>query len=343
MVSIFNEETWKRYLQGYTIHDCAIFREHGFCLVLIEQKENRDILPKTRFLSVIYDRPVTVASLPMAEFGGFTFATICRGTNPAEYIAVDSRSQVYSGSSLRNNIEKSIDEVIDMRTHQNGVGVIRKMVRAADQVFALGTYRKIYRRIGVEQWIELGKEGKGVPLPADIETGSNYLMNMGFRDMSAFSPTDMYAVGGNGDAWRFDGNKWHDCNLPTNASLWTVCCAGDGIVYITELNGSVWAGRENKWSRIATADIAPGFQPVDSMWFNGRLYLGGQEGIWTIESKRNTLVPLAEVDADGPNATNSGRLDVSPDGKFLLTAGPYGACLTDGSGWKRLFNAFDFF
>ncbi|NHZ35781.1 hypothetical protein [Massilia rubra] len=342
MNSIFNESTWNKYLRGYTIHDCAIFREHGFFLVLIEEKENRDLLPRTRLLSVMYDKPITVGSLPMVEVGDFNFCTVVRGTSPAEYVAVDTRSNVYSGSAQRNNTERAIDEVIDMRTHQNGVGVVRKMVRAAGQVFALGSYRKIYRRIGVEQWIELGSEGKGVPMPPDIETRSSYFMSMGFRDMSAFSPDDMYAVGGDGDAWRFDGKTWHDCRLPTKAPLYTVCCAGDGQVYITELNGSVWAGREGKWTRVATSDIAAGFQPVDSAWFNDRLYLGGQEGVWLIDAEHKTLVPLADTESDAPNATNSGRLDVTPDGKFLLTAGPYGACLHDGAGWKRLFSAFDF-
>ncbi|MEY4560880.1 MAG: hypothetical protein RLZZ618_157, partial [Pseudomonadota bacterium] len=81
---------------------------------------------------------------------------------------------------------------------------------------------------------------------------------------------------------------------------------------------------------------------VDSVWFNDRLYLGGQEGLWTLDAKRKNLVPLDEVETKAPNPTNSGRLDLSPDGKYLLTAGPHGACINDGTGWTRLFNTFDF-
>ena len=198
------------------------------------------------------------------------------------------------------------------------------------------------RRIGLEQWVELGKEGKGVPVPADVEAGKSYSTSLGFTDMSAFSANDMYAVGGKGDVWRFDGTIWHDCLLPTNAILSTVCCAGDGLVYISEFNGSVWAGRADQWKRIVQADIAWGHQPVDSVWFNQRLYLGAQEGLWTVDRNRKRLIPLSEVERDAPNATNGGRLDLSPDGKYLLTAGPHGACLNDGTGWKRLFSSFDF-
>ena len=166
--------------------------------------------------------------------------------------------------------------------------------------------------------------------------------SLGFRDMSAFSANDMYAVGGEGDVWRFDGSKWHNCPIPTDRDLITVCCAGDGKVYITEINGTVWVGREDKWKKIAEADIAFGFGPVDSAWFNNKLYLGAQEGLWAIDAKKKIVLPLGDLDTGAPNATNSGRLDLSPDGKYLLTAGSYGACLNDGTGWQRLFSSFDF-
>ena len=137
------------------------------------------------------------------------------------------------------------------------------------------------------------------------------------------------------------GKQWQQCPFPTNEDLETVCCAGDGNVYISDMKGCVWVGRETRWKKLADADIAWGYQPVDSAWFNGRLYLGSQEGVWTLDAK-NHLVPLQDVEPGAPNPTNSGRLDVSPDGKFLLTAGPHGACLHDGQKWTRLFSTFDF-
>ncbi|MFZ6674194.1 hypothetical protein [Undibacterium sp. Xuan67W] len=341
MKPLFDKKHFIQLLRGYTIYDCAINNKDRYCFLLVEEADNRDTLPRTRFVIVLADNPME-ERFGWYETGDLTFTTFVRGINPPEYVGVDTRSNVYSSNAQRKGEEKSIDQVIDMRTHQGGAGIVRKVVRAAGQVYALGNYRKIYRRIGMEQWIELGQEGKGVPVPADIETGKSYSQGLGFRDMSAFSADDMYAVGGDGDVWRFDGNKWHNCPIPTNADLRTVCCAGDGQVYITEMNGSVWAGRADKWKRIVVADIAPGYQPVDAVWFNQRLYLGGQEGLWTIDIKNKSLVPLDEVESDAPNATNGGRLDLSPDGKYLLTAGPHGACLNDGTGWKRLFSTFDF-
>lgn len=341
MEPVFDKKYWEAFVRGYTIYDCAIIREKGFGFLLVEEKANRDILPKTRFINMGIDHPME-RRFAVVTVGDFTFSTIASDLHPPEYVAVDTHSHVYSATATRKGEERSIDKLLDMKTYRGEVGVVNKLVRAAGHIYALGNYRKIYRRIGLEQWAELRGEGKGVPLPADVENGSSYSMDLGFDDMSAFAEDDLYAVGGKGDVWRFDGTSWHDCAIPTKARLCTVCCAGDGMVYITELNGTVWAGRGDLWKKVAKADTAWGYQPVDAAWFNGRLYLGGQQGVWTLEKSNKQLVPLSEVETDAPSRMTSGRLDVSPDGKFLLTAGPHGACLNDGSGWRRLFSTFDF-
>ncbi|MDQ1814460.1 hypothetical protein RBA41_14205 [Massilia sp. CCM 9210] len=341
MITIFDQPTWERLIKGFTIYDCAIFREHGFSFILVEEKDDRDTLPLTRFLTMAIDKPMENRfSCTQSDKYGFTTIAVCE--DPLEYVAVDTSSNVFSVTKARTGSEKPIEDVIDMLTYGGSIGIVKKVVRAAGQIYALGDYRKIYRRIGIEQWIELGKESKGLPIPAEVLKGNVESDEFGFVDLSAFSANDMYAVGGEGDVWRFDGVKWHNCPLPTNAYLQSVCCAGDGLVYITEMNGSVWAGRTDSWKRVANADINPGHQPVDAFWFNDRLYLGAQQGIFTIDSKKKEVVPLQSVERDAPNPTNGGRLDLSPDGKFLLTAGPYGACLNDGTGWRRLFSAFDY-
>jgi hypothetical protein len=346
MEPIFDEENHAKFFRGYTIYDCAIHTEDIWFFILVEERPDRDILPRTRFISIGKNRSID-KRFAVFSVGDFGFCTaVCNvdltRNQEREFLAIDTGSQVYSANAQRKGDEKSIDEIVRMSTAQGRSGIIRKVVRVSGQVYAIGDFRKIYRRIGIEQWIELGKEGKGVPLPKDVETGKRYSMSLGFKDMSAFSASDMYAVGGEGDVWRFDGDKWHNCPMPTNSDLITVCCAGDGNVYITEFNGSVWMGREEKWKKIAEADIAPGFGPVDSAWFNNKLYLGAQEGLWAIDAKKKMVLPLDELEKGAPNATNSGRLDLSPDGKYLLTAGPYGACLNDGTGWQRLFSSFDF-
>jgi hypothetical protein len=344
MTELFDLENFKKHLSGYILYDCSFNKKDRYSFLLYEEKDTREELPRTRFLIILADQPME-NRFGWYEIGHFSFATIARGITPAEYVAVDTRGNVYSSNAQRKGVEKTMHEVVNTkspRTDANTRIVFTKVIRAAGQVYALGSYRKVFRRIGMDQWMEMGSEGRGVPLPKEVATDYMLADSLGFRDMSAFNANDMYAVGSRGDAWRFDGKIWRQCHIPTNKDLYTVCCAGDGHVYVTELNGTVWFGREDRWQIAAKADIAPGYQPEDAVWFNNRLYLGAQEGLWTLDAKAKEVVQLHEIETGAPNATNGGRLDLSPDGKYLLTAGPHGACLHDGTGWRRLFSSFDF-
>ncbi len=295
----------------------------------------------TRFVAIDIDEPIE-RRFRGAQTGAFRGTTIAASEQPRVYVAVVSTSKVHSIEPGRSGDERAIDRVLDMSIGNGMLGTVRKVVRAAGEIYAVGDYRKIYRRIGVDQWIELGAEGNGVSMPADLTSEMDFIYTIGFNDMSAFSKNDMYAVGGEGDAWRFDGEQWHQCLIPTTAKLTTVCCAGNGRVYITEQKGSVWEGRADRWQKVTGKKLPAGFYPVDSIWFNNRLYLGTQYGLFALDKKRGKVVDLKEAEDDAPNPTSSGRLDLSEDGRFLLTAGASGACIHDGTKWRRLFSALDF-
>ncbi|WP_322054430.1 hypothetical protein [Paraburkholderia bannensis] len=340
MESIFDRASWEKYVKGRTIYDCAIGREKGYAFVLVEQRENRNTLPRTTFINMAVDRPMG-SRFAVYFVGNFGFTTIASSIVPPEYVAVDSRSHVYSANAKWKGVEKSIEDVTDMSSARGTVAAIHRVVRVAGQIYGVGTFRRIFRRLGMEQWTELQAEGHGVPLPADIETGDYALPSFGFNDMCGFNEHDMYAVGGEGDVWRFDGKQWHHCPFPADTPLETVACGEDGKVYISDMKGCVWAGRENRWTQVAEADFGWGSQPLDSAWFKGRLYLGSQDGLYTLGENKN-VVALENVDSEAPGMGNCGRVDVSPDGQFMLTAGSFGATLYDGTTWTRLFSGYDY-
>ncbi|WP_157671085.1 hypothetical protein [Chitinibacter sp. GC72] len=254
---------------------------------------------------------------------------------------IDLLGNVYSSRPGKKGLERPMVELLDLGTPGDTRCIFRKLVRAADKLYALGSYRKIFRREGPDHWVDLASEGRGVPLPADVETSNYSDMDFGFRDLAAFAENDMYAVGGSGDVWHFNGQGWQQCAFPSNALLETVCCGGDGAVYITDLHGSVWTGRGNQWQLRVKGNIDPGYQPEDAVWFKGRLYLGCRSGgLLTLEG--DSLLSLGEVGQFlPPPPWLCGRLDVSPCGEFMLTAGPRGACLLDSEGWHWLFDIDD--
>ncbi|UXH80626.1 hypothetical protein [Roseateles amylovorans] len=340
---IIEDSVWKKYFDGYTVFDCAIFRQQGFFFILVEEKDSRDVLPKTRLITLATDR-LGEAGIRRSQAEDFSFSSVACGVDPTEYVVVDTGSNVYSASGKSNQFERKIEDLISLKTPVGTMVTIRRVVRVAGKLYAVGSNRRLYRREGVEKWVDLHSKGVGAPMPADYmesKLSGSWSRVIGFKDLSAFSETDFYAAGGEGDLWRFDGKTWTQCPLPTNAQLETVCCAGDGKVYVTDLHGNVWAGREEKWAQVATSELSWGSQPVDAFWFKGRMLFGAQEGLYVINGSKQ-LVPLGDVEDGVPSSMVTGRIDISPDGNHLLTAGPYGACLYDGKTWTRLFSAFDY-
>ncbi|UXH80638.1 hypothetical protein [Roseateles amylovorans] len=340
-MKIFSKATFEANVKGYSIFDCAFNNADRFCFLLVEQKSSRDVYPRTRFLVLGLDGP-TAPRIGYYDTGEMTFSSIARGFNPEEYVAVDSRSRVYSSDSKRRGEESAIESLISLSNEAGDTVVINRVARVSGKIYAIGSDRCLYRREGIEKWVDLHAEGRGAPMPADYTTSrTDWGRVLGFKDLSAFSETDFYAAGGAGDLWRFDGKTWQQCPLPTNAQLETVCCAGDGKVYVTDLHGNVWAGREESWTQVATSELSWGSQPVDAFWFKGRMLFGAQEGLYVI-NRNKQVVPLGDVEEGVPSSMVTGRIDISPDGNHLLTAGPHGACLYDGETWTRLFSAFDY-
>jgi hypothetical protein len=341
-----NKQLYKKLIEGFLITDCAIRVEGRYCFVLVEDKSDEDeYYPRTRFVILIEDEPAG-DNYGLYGSGIFNYASIAfnpnNSENVREYVAVDLEGNVFSSSSFGRRGETSIHDLIDTKVPFDNTGKVisfSKIVSVLGTVYALGSRRKIYRRIGFEQWREIGDEGWGVPITKKESLDLHSTLKFGFNDLSAFAENDMYAVGGEGDVWHFDGTNWQQCMLPTNEWFYTVCCGGDGVVYITDLRGNVWAGRENKWKCIAKPGLSPGSHPVDAVWFHNQLILGTVSGLLQLDKQNKTLVPYQPF---GLNETNSGRLDLSPDGKTLLTSGAYGACVHDGEQWRRLFSAFDF-
>jgi len=130
--------------------------------------------------------------------------------------------------------------------------------------------REIYKRIAVGKWELFG----AIPCP------KQELDRAGFNDMDAFSDSDIYAVGGHGDVWHFDGSQWRQMGFPSNVQLATVTCAADGNVYISGEGGSLWIGRKSTWKRVYKGESSLLWN--DALWFDNKLWLASdyQFRIW---------------------------------------------------------------
>lgn len=151
----------------------------------------------------------------------------------------------------------------------------------------------------------------------------------GFVDVAGFSENDLYAVGGKGDVWHFNGKTWQQVSFPTNIWTRTVCCGGDGNVYVSCYEGLTFMGRENRWKKIYDGGISLGFK--DMVWHEGKVWCTNDNGVWTIENGK--LARASGLPSE--IYVCSGSLSVS-DGVMLM-AGLGGAAFMENDQWHNLF------
>ena len=190
-----------------------------------------------------------------------------------------------------------------------------------DYTYSVGGGRAIYKRVDIGAWVPFGE---GFP---KIEASTK----QGFNDMDAFSESDMYAVGGAGDVWHFDGKAWEQQGFPSNVELATVTCAGDGHVYISGEGGSLWRGRESTWEKIYTGGSSILWNDV--LWFEGKLWLASdyQFRIWDGQKMRS---PTYEGRPDGQAVPIYGHMDAY-DGLLVVASPEVVMAYQDGQ-WRTL-------
>ncbi len=185
--------------------------------------------------------------------------------------------------------------------------------------YSVGGSRDIYKRVAVGKW----ERDNRIPEPKTYEA----IAAAGFNDLDAFSETDMYAVGGHGDVWHFDGSDWRQMGFPTNEQLGTVTCAGDGNVYITSEGGSLWVGQKSTWRLLQKQGSS--VLCNDAHWFNGQLWLCSDYALRVWNGKE-----LAVPEHEGRPILASGHMDAY-DG-LLAVADLWTVSSFDGQSWRNV-------
>lgn len=191
--------------------------------------------------------------------------------------------------------------------------------------YAVGSNRTLGRFLDKDKWETLNKN-----LPEMELKESDLLSTSGFEDVDGFSETDIYAAGGKGDVWHFDGENWEPIPFPTNDDIYSLCCGGDGYVYISCYGGMTFKGRGDNWKKIFNGGISGNFR--DMVWHKDRVYCTNDYGLWQIQNdrvQRASLPDEIEVCA--------GHL-YSNDGVMLMAGLGSAAYCEDGK-WTLLYNS----
>lgn len=310
--STLTSDEWLSTFSGYTTKGCAL-REKGFYYVLLEA------LPSTHdggrrpehggedrlAIYIAEDAPTSWGHSVLVGFSGPLLAVAHRPKSQA--IVAGGLHNVYYIGSGEAEVEPPFLPVTRLRS-------------IAGWVYATHLYRGVSVRRGAGRWESLAA---GINVPAESE-------GHGFLDISGLSEDNLYAVGGRGDVWRWNGARWRRCHFPSNIYLRTVLCAGDGEVYITGQGGVVYVGGGDRWKRLGGGDFSLYFN--DTVWYDGKVWLASDAGLYSLDHQGS----VQPVDLPPALHVTTGYLSVG-DG-LMLSAGIGGVSVYDGNDWELIVN-----
>lgn len=328
---MLNANEYQEFFKNYTLADAAVRSRDTFSFLLKENQpdeglqEDSDTGKQIRLITFFVNAEPE-NRIGYGQYLGFLRSKLAVSQHPKpQAVLVDSSGEVAVLGGGVNDMERSIDYDADGPRRGSITGVSTLF----GQVYAVGPWRSVARRTGPDQWESLCARSI-LPKPGTGK-GLEFGTDWGFHAIDGFAPDDLYAAGGYGDLWRYDGQKWHQCALPTNMLLYNVCCAGDGQVYVGAQGGSILRGRGERWEVIHQGEMTLPFK--DMVWYGDRVWCTSDYGLWQIVDGK-----LAE--ADVPEAVRSCAGNLSVGDGVLLLAGVYGATVFDGKQWRPLIDTF---
>lgn len=319
-------------LRGYQITDCAVRGQGYFHFIARNVRESAEASPiseasvSKREIGYYRDEP-SGARMGWQGFANFASTLVGATTLPVDQVVcVDAEGMVFSRGGGASNFESPIP----MGREGPRRGAVQRIRMIQDRLYVVGSGHTVCRRRGPNDW-----ESLCLDLPKETQADFDDVersADMAFEDIDGFSANDLYAVAGRGRVWHCDGSRWIRIALPSDLLLHSVCCAGDGYVYIGAQSGSVYRGRGHDWELIHRGEMSLPFK--DIVWHAGKVWATSDYGLWQIDT-----ASVVRLDLPSEIAVCAGNLSAA--GGMLLIAGIHGAAYHDGSGWHSIFNRLE--
>lgn len=333
-------EEYDEILSGYSITDCAIRTKDIFVFVGTEILSDEEIEEYEREGYSLSSRDRVIATFlrqggdeddPDRHWYGedleawFT-CTIGATNKPKSHSITIAREDMDDRVFVTGSGPAFEDKTIPKKIHGGFVrGGVTKLKTIDGSLYACGGNRTAGKFITKGHWASI------IDTLPELDTGDMIrdILEAGFNDIDGFSETDIYAAGGHGDVWNFNGTEWKPIPFPSNQTLESLCCGGDSNVYISGYQGLTYMGRGDNWKKINDGGINLGWR--DMVWHGDRVWCTNDYGVWTIHNSK-----VQRADLPPEISTCAGHLYVN-DGVMLL-AGSNGAAFCEDGKWTLLFN-----
>jgi hypothetical protein len=267
-------------------------------------------------------RPYGTNNVGRRRFVGWNNINIASSQhNEDKLVGVDVEGYVYATGGGHAEKEDPIPEGRDGPRR----GAIFRVRMIDSMLYAVGAWHTACRRRGRNDWESLCLN---LPTVALTKYDVDIADAMCFVDIDGFSHDDLYTIAGEGIVWHCDGKEWRQVHFPSNMIMESICCAGDGQVYIGAQSGTLFRGRGDRWTMVERGNMTLPFN--DMVWHAGRLWCTSDYGLWTLENNR-----IVRADVPSEISVCAGNLSVA-DGVMLM-AGNNGAAFHDGERWHSIF------
>jgi hypothetical protein len=285
------KKIYTKFIQGKVINDCSVLNKENIVFGLKEEQFSEDDRRPIEERDTIM---LSYAPNRLQENGGF--GHIVRGSGIEQiYVCFKTREIgiIYCDTDF-NTFEPNVDPdnsspVLPQNKQDDYTRGAECITYIAGEAYIAGFLRKVFKRTGVYQWVDLTDEQQHPNLFRELaeikKRGGKYSsINTGFSAIDGFAANDIYAGGDRGDTWHYDGHQWQIVDIPGNFNIKTITCAEDGNVYIAGYSGGVIKGRGDDWEII---EPDSGYVFYSSAWFQGKLYLGGYiSGLYILEGNK---------------------------------------------------------
>lgn len=188
-----------------------------------------------------------------------------------------------------------------------------RSVAAIDgKAHAVGLRGLVYRFDNIGRWTRIDD---GLPETFNIQA------------IDGFSATDLYAVGRQGMLWQFDGNVWSERELPTDANLTCVKCAGDGQVYVGGHRGVLIRGRDATWAVVDQRETNDDLWDIE--WFGRQVYVSTMHAVYRLTGDALVTVDFGD---DPPRSC----YQLSAAKGVMWSNGEFDIFAFDGRKWSRV-------
>lgn len=179
-------------------------------------------------------------------------------------------------------VEEKVDPGPEGPPH---VGDLKDIRCIGQHAYVAGMRRMVYRCDAPRVWTRIDQ---------GVRCGPNDQTSAGFMAIHGFDEKEIYAGGWEGEIWQYDGKKWRKREIPTNLAFFTVLCAPDGNVYAAGQRGTLFVGRQDRWTLLEHEETQEDF--YGSAWFKGQAYFSTPNGIF---AARNGALEKVDIKPKG--------------------------------------------